>query len=153
MYDRKDLRGAEKRLRAHTFWMLSLPLLMLMAYVAAIFAGKPIWMLVSMLLAFVWLMLTADLCWLPAVRYRNFLREMNRGQRHSLRCILDEMQKETQLQDGVRVRALQVRLPESGDCRIFYINIDKLDRLPAMGACVELTSYGRHIVNCEAVKV
>lgn len=153
MYDREDLRGAEKRLRTCTAWMLSLPTLLLTIYVAAIIAGEAVWMLAALLSAFAWLMLTADLCWLPAKRYRNFLREMDRGQRRSLRCILEEMQSETQLQDGVRVCTLQVRLPESGDCRIFYINIDKLDRLPAMGACVELTSYGRHIVNCEAVKI
>ena len=40
-----------------------------------------------------------------------------------------------QLQDGVRVHALQVRLPD-GDSRIFYLNASKAEFLPAREAAL-----------------
>ena len=49
------------------------------------------------------------------------------------------------MQDGARVRKLQVRLNTDGDSRIFYVNADCVARIPEPGARIELESCGRHV--------
>ena len=49
-----------------------------------------------------------------------------------------------ELQDGARVREMQVRLSD-GDSRIFYVNADHADQVPEPGVQIELESYGRHV--------
>lgn len=152
MYGPEDIRNAQRQLRRSTIILLSLPLVMLAAYVAAIVAGSQAAMLAALLMAFVWLVLAGDLIWLPAKRYAKFLREMESGLRRSVVCVPERLEDAVQMQDGVRVRALHVRLEESGDSRIYYINVSKLYGLPPMGTPVQLMSYGRHVIKCEAVK-
>lgn len=152
MYGSEDIREARNRLRKCTIILLSVPLALLVAYIMAIIAAKQALMLAALLAAFLWLMLVGDLIWLPAKRYAGFLHEMNKGLRRSTLCIPERIEAEAQLQDGAYVHALHVRLPDSGDSRIYYVNQSKLSALPPMGEKRMIISYGRHVVDWETVK-
>lgn len=147
MYTEDDLRLAEAAFRRAAL-VLALPVAVLLAgYVAAILAGSRACMLALALVCFAWMMFAGDLLLLPAKRYRRFLLEMQRGLRRSVRCRLQKLGAETEMQDGVRVHKLEA-LQKDGESRIFYISVNKAALLPPMGADVHLESYGRHIVNC-----
>jgi len=152
MYGPEDTRNAEKRLRKCTAVLLCVPLALLAVYAFAAVEGRQAMMLAVLLAAFLWLLLAGDLVWLPAKRYARFLREMNKGLRRSALCIPERIEAEAQMQDGVSVHALHVRLKDCGDSRIYYVNRSKLSFMPAMGEKLIITSYGRHVVDWEAVK-
>ena len=49
------------------------------------------------------------------------------------------------MQDGARVRVLEVHLKGDGDSRIFYVHADRASCIPGPGAQIELESFGRHV--------
>ena len=150
MYNNEDIRCASKWVRSCAIRLGLALLLFLEAYVVAAVSGKQMLMLAILLVSFVCLLLAGDLRLMPQVRYLRFLKEMERGLRRTVICLPQFLEEEEQMQDGVRVRALQVRLPD-GDSRIFYVNCSKLDFLPAMDTEIELESYGRHVTGWKAV--
>ena len=144
LYTQADRQRAEQLARRWALILGGVELVLLAAYVAGIALGQRWMMLAALLLGFVVALFLGDLCLLPALRYRRFLRELDKGLRRSAICTVDCIKEETGIQDGAQVRELQVRLGD-GDSRIFYVNADHADRIPEPGAQIELESYGRHV--------
>ena len=145
LYNDGDRQRVERLARKWTLILGSAELVLLAAYVAGILLGWRWAMLAALLLAFVAALFLGDLCLLPALRYRKFLRDLDRGLRRSAICTVDSLKEEAVMQDGARVRELQVRLSADGDSRIFYVNADHADQIPEPGAEIELESCGRHV--------
>ena len=144
LYTESDRTRAELLARRWSLILSGAELVLLAAYVAGITLGRRWTMLAALLLAFLLALFLGDLCLLPALRYRKFLRELESGLRRRLVCTVDCLKAEAEMQDGARVRELQVRLND-GDSRIFYVNADHADQIPEPGAQIELESYGRHV--------
>lgn len=144
LYTEGDRTRAEQLARRWTLLLGGAELVLLAAYVAGIALGRRWMMLAALLLGFIAALFLGDLCLLPALRYRKFLRELETGLRRSAICTVDFLKEEVELQDGARVREMQVRLSD-GDSRIFYVNVDHADQVPEPGAHIELESYGRHV--------
>ena len=144
LYTEGDRTRAERLARRWTLILGGAELVLLAAYVAGIALGWRWMMLAALLLGFIAALFLGDLCLLPALRYRKFLRELETGLRRSAICTVDFLKEEVELQDGARVREMQVRLSD-GDSRIFYVNVDHADQVPEPGAQIELESYGRHV--------
>ena len=145
MYTKEDMRAADAAVRRYVL-LLALPLaLLLAAYVAAGLLGNQGLMLAILLAAFWFASIEACLWLRPAVQYRNFLREMEKGLRRECICTTDHLNEKIQLQDGVRVHALQVCI-DDGDTRIFYLNASKTAMFPPDGRKICITSFGRHVV-------
>ena len=144
LYTQEDRSRAEQLARRWALLLGGAELVLLAAYVAGIALGRRWTMLAALLLAFLLALFLGDLCLLPALRYRKFLRELESGLRRRLVCTVDCLKAEAEMQDGARVRELQVRLND-GDSRIFYVNADHADQIPEPGAQIELESYGRHV--------
>ena len=144
LYTQEDRQRAEHLARKWTLILGSAELVLLAAYVAGILLGWRWAMLAALLLAFVVALFLGDLCLLPALRYRKFLRELDRGLRRSVTCTVASLKEEAGIQDGARVRELQVRL-DDGDSRIFYVNADHAGQIPEEGTEIELESCGRHV--------
>ena len=144
LYTESDRTRAERLARRWTLILGGAELVLLAAYVAGIALGRRWMMLAALLLGFIAALFLGDLCLLPALRYRKFLRELETGLRRSAICTVDFLKPEAEMQDGARVREMQVRLSD-GDSRIFYVNADHADQVPEPGAQIELESYGRHV--------
>ena len=144
LYTEGDRTRAERLVRKWTLILGGGELVLLAAYVAEIALGRRWMMLAVLLLAFVVALFLGEMCLLPTLRYRKFLRELETGLRRSAICTVDCLKEEAELQDGARVREMQVRLSD-GDSRIFYVNVDHADQVPEPGAQIELESYGRHV--------
>lgn len=144
LYTEGDRMRAERLARRWTLLLGGAELALLAAYVVGIALGRRWMMLAALLLGFIAALFLGDLCLLPALRYRKFLRELETGLRRSAICTVDFLKEEAELQDGARVREMQVRLSD-GDSRIFYVNADHADQVPEPGAQIELESYGRHV--------
>ena len=144
LYTEGDRTRAERLARRWTLILGGAELVLLAAYVAGIALGWRWMMLAALLLGFIAALFLGDLCLLPALRYRKFLRELETGLRRSAICTVDFLKEEVELQDGARVREMQVRLSD-GDSRIFYVNADCAARIPEPGARIELESCGRHV--------
>ena len=144
LYTQEDRQRAEQLARRWALILGGAELVLLAAYVAGIALGRRWMMLAALLLGFVVALFLGDLCLLPALRYRRFLRELEKGLRRSAICTVDCIKEEAGIQDGARVRELQVRLGD-GDSRIFYVNADHAACIPEPGARIELESYGRHV--------
>ena len=149
MYNDTDLLLAGRRVKRCIAGMAAVLLPLLAVYVLGVVRGMYGLILAALILMFAFSVFAGDLWLLPALRYRRFLKEMGKGLRRSADCILESMDVETQVQDGVQVRALHVRLCEGGDSRIFYVNASKLELLPEMKRHVRLESYGRHVTACK----
>lgn len=151
MYSSKDMQKARRSLSC-CCGLLALILAPLIAvYVSGIVQGRQGMMLAAMLAGFGYTVFICDLKLLPVLRYVRFLKEMEKGLRRDMVCILESMDMQTQMQDGVRVHALHVRLAEDEDSRILYVNAGKVNMLPPMDARVRITGYGRHVVHCEVL--
>lgn len=129
--------------------LVSMLVPLLAVYVLGIVKGWQGVMLAALLTGFACAVLICDLKLLPALRHKRFLEEMEKGLRRSVDCTLERLNTQAQIQDGIRVYALHVRLKADGDSRIFYVNASKTDCIPVMGTVVRITGYGRHVVNCE----
>ena len=144
LYTQEDRQRADQLARKWALLLGGAELALLAGYVAGIALGRRWMMLAALLLAFAVALFLGDLCLLPALRYRRFLRELDKGLRRSVRCTVDSLKEEAGMQDGARVRELQVRL-DDGDSRIFYVNADHAGEIPEPGAEIELESCGRHV--------
>ena len=144
LYTDADRRQAERIARRWALLLGGAELALLTAYVVLILLDLRWAMLAALLLAFAIAVFLGDLCLLPALRYRKFLRELDRGLRRSAVCTVDQLKDASEMRDGARVRELQVRL-DDGDSRIFCVNADHGDRIPEPGARIELESCGRHV--------
>ena len=144
LYTDADRRQAERIARRWALLLGGAELALLTAYVVLILLDLRWAMLAALLLAFAIAVFLGDLCLLPALRYRKFLRELDRGLRRSAVCTVDQLKDASEMRDGARVRELQVRL-DDGDSRIFYVNADHGDRIQEPGARIELESCGRHV--------
>ena len=144
LYTQEDRSRAERLARKWTLILGGAELALLAVYVVGIALGRRWMMLAALLLAFAVALFLGDLCLLPALRYRRFLRELDKGLRRRTVCTVDSLKNEAGMQDGALVRELQVRLRD-GDSRIFYVNVDHADQVPEPGAHIELESYGRHV--------
>ena len=144
LYTEADRRQAERLARRWALLLGGAELALLTAYVVLILLDLRWAMLAALLLAFAIAVFLGDLCLLPALRYRKFLRELDRGLRRSAVCTVDQLKDASEMRDGARVRELQVRL-DDGDSRIFYVNADHADQIPEPGAQIELESCGRHV--------
>ena len=151
MYNPNDMQEARRSLNRCRGLLALVLMPLLAAYVLGAAKGWQGIMLAALLAGFVCALLIGDLKLLPALRYVRFLKEMENGLRRSVDCTLESLDAEEQMQDGVRVYALHVRLLADGDSRIFYVNVSKSGCLPAMGKRVRLTGYGRHVVGCEEI--
>lgn len=151
MYNRNDMQEARRSLNRCRGLLASGLAPLLAVYALGIVNGLQGLMLGALLAGFAWAVLIGDLKLLPALRYVRFLREMEGGLRRSTDCALEALEEEVQMQDGVPVHALHVRLTEDGDSRILYVNAAKAAKLPAMGSRVKITGYGRHVVACEEI--
>lgn len=149
MYSDADFRAANLRARSWMLRLCAMLIPLLIAYVMGAVLDVYALMLLSLLVGFVGSVIMCDFSLLPALRYRRFLREMQRGMRRNTRCILRSLEDELQRQDGAPVYALHVELPD-GDSRIFYVNAAKLEYLPEMNRWATLTSCGRHVLECRA---
>ena len=144
LYTQEDRQRAEQLARRWALILGGVELVLLAAYVAGIALGRRWMMLAALLLGFSVALFLGDLCLLPALRYRRFLRELDSGLRRTLICTVDFLKEEAVMQDGARVRELQVRL-DDGDSRIFYVNADHAGEIPESGAQIALESCGRHV--------
>lgn len=146
MYTREDMRLANMLVRRYGL-ILFIPLAFLLAgYVCAILAGSQTAMLCILLVAFWYSALEIALWLCPAVQYRAFLREMDKGLRRECLCCVEKINQNIQTRDGVRVFSLQVRL-QDGDTRIFYLNASKAEGFASDQKQIRLTAFGRHIVD------
>ena len=100
LYTQEDRRRAELLARRWTLILGGAELVLLAAYVAGILLGWRWAMLAALLLAFVAALFLGDLCLLPALRYRKFLRDLDRGLRRSAICTVDSLKEEAVMQDG-----------------------------------------------------
>ena len=150
MYGEADFQQANRRVKRCCLCLGAALLPLAAAYVLGAVYDVYALMLVSLLAAFLCCVPACDFALLPALRYRRFLKEMQKGLRRSVECTLSHLVEGEQLQDGVRVRALHVTLCD-GDSRIFYVNVSKLNLLAELGRRVHLVSYGRHVVECEEI--
>lgn len=144
LYTQEDRRRAELLARQWKMTLGGAELALLAVYIVGIAMGWRWAMLAALLLGFAVALFLGDLCLLPALRYRKFLRELDSGLRRSAICTVDSLKEEAVMQDGARVRELQVRL-DDGDSRIFYVNADHAGQIPEPGAEIELESCGRHV--------
>jgi len=151
MYNSNDMQEARRSLNRCRGLLALIFAPLLAVYVLGIVKGWQGLMLAALLAGFVCAVFICDLKLLPVLRYVRFLKEMKHGLRRSVDCILEDLRTEEQMQDGVQVYALHVRLMEGGDSRIFYLNASKKELLPTMNTKVRLTSYGRHVVNIEVL--
>lgn len=151
MYNQMDMQEARRSLNRCCGLLALLLLMLLPVYVLGILKGWQGLMLAVLLVGFACTVFICDLKLLPARHYVCFLREMERGLRRNVECSLEHLDTQTQMQDGVCVRALHVRLKTDGDSRVYYVNISKAALLPSMGMQVRITGYGRHVVNCEVL--
>ena len=145
LYTEGDRTRAERLARRWTLILGGAELVLLAAYIAGIALGWRWAMLAALLLAFVAALFLGDLCLLPALRYRRFLQELDSGLRRRTVCTVESLKEEAGMQDGARVRELQVRLNADGDSRIFYVNADHAVCIPEPGVQIELESCGRHV--------
>ena len=145
LYTQEDRKRAEQLAHKWALILGGAELALLAVYIAGIVLGWRWMMLAALLLAFVVALFLGDLCLLPVLRYRKFLRELDTGLRRSVVCTLESLKEEAGIQDGARVRKLQVRLNADGDSRIFYVNVDHASQIPEPGAQIELESCGRHV--------
>ena len=144
LYTQENRRRAERLARKWALILGGAELVLLAAYVVGIALGRRWMMLTALLLGFIAALFLGDLCLLPALRYRRFLQELDSGLRRSVTCTVNNLRDATEMQDGARVRELQVRLDDS-DSRIFYVNADHANQIPEPGAEIELESCGRHV--------
>jgi len=151
MYNQMDMQEARRSLNRCSGLLALILTPLLAVYVLGIVKGWQGLMLAAALAGFSCTIFICDLKLMPALRYVRFLREMEKGLRRNMDCYLESIDSEEQMQDGVRVYALHVRLAEDGDSRILYVNTSKLEHLPKMGRKVRITGYGRHVVNCEVL--
>ena len=145
LYTEGDRTRAERLARKWALILGGAELVLLAAYVVGIVLGRRWMMLAALLLGFIVALFLGDLWLLPALRYRRFLRELETGLRRSAICTVDFLKAEAEMQDGARVRELQVRLNADGDSRIFYVNADHAVCIPEPGVQIELESCGRHV--------
>lgn len=151
MYSCEDLKLAKRALGRRLSAILALIVPLTAVYVCAIVKGRELIMLAVLLAGFVCAVFAGDIWLLPAWCYMRYLQEMNKGLRRSVICVLECVEPKIQMQDGVRVYTLHVRL-QNGESRIFYLNVSKLKQLADMGTRVKLTSYGRHVLDCELIE-
>ena len=104
--------------------------------------------------------LSAAFCWLsfmciqyiiPCARYRIYLRDMDEGLSREIIGVIENIDDEIQVQDGVRVRSVHVVPDDDEEGRFLYINVDKIGRLPAVGQKAVLNCFGRHIRDVKTV--
>ena len=145
MYTEKDVFLARKCLLRTAGWMTAVLAVLLAGYAAALVQGRYAPAAVLAVVMLVFGLFFGDLLLMPRLRYARFLKEMGKGLRRSADCVLEHVDAAVQMQDGVKVHALQVRLAD-GDSRIYYLNASKLDFLPEMGTGIRVVSYGRHVV-------
>lgn len=145
MYTERDAQMAVKSLLRVALIMAAVLLVLLAGYITVLVKGEAALAAILAVGMLVFGLFFGDLLLLPRLRYVRFLKEMGRGLRRSVDCILQETDENVQRQDGVFVRALQVQL-DDGDSRIYYLNASKMDFLPETGSRVRLVSYGRHVV-------
>lgn len=151
MYNQMDMQEARRSLNRCCGLLALILAPLLAAYVLGIVKGWQSLMLAALLLGFACTVFICDLRLLPAMRYVRFLKEMGKGLRRDMICIPESLETQIQMQDGVHVHALHVRLEADGDSRILYVNAVKVDMLPPMDTRVHITGYGRHVVNCEVL--
>lgn len=144
LYTQEDRQRADQLARKWALLLGGAELALLAAYVAGVALGWRWMMLAALLPGFAVALFLGDLCLWPALRYRRFLRELDSGLRRSVICTVDLLKEQPEMQDGARVRELQVRL-DDGDSRIFYVNADHAGEIPEPGAEIELESCGRHV--------
>lgn len=152
MYSQIDMQEARRSLNRCCGLLALIVVPPLAVYVLGVLKGWQALMLAALLAGFACTVFICDLKLLPVLRYVRFLREMEQGLRRTADCVLDHLDDEVQLQDGVRVHALHVRLKEDGDSRIFYVNVSKAALLTWTGAAVRITAYGRHVVDFEVLR-
>lgn len=145
MYGEGDFAAARHALLQSALIFGAVLLALLAGYAAALMARAYLPCMLLALGMVIWLLAAGELWLLPKQRYDRFLREMRKGLRRETQCEILGMDAEIQLQDGVRVHAVQVRL-EDGDSRIFYLNASKAEFLPGQGTRCTLVSYGRHVL-------
>ena len=83
----------------------------------------------------------------PRVRYARFLREIETGLSRKTRVIFEELSAASRVtEEGVSVFDLAAR-DEDGETRLFYFDAAK--PLPTLqpGQSVDLTAYGRYVVD------
>lgn len=148
MYSEADFARAAQIARRQKGIFLSTLVLAAVMYIILVWMGSRTGMMLVLLAAFLFAVFYGDLKLLPVLRWEKFLREMKVGLRRNLVCRVDARETEPQMQDGLRVFAQQVCLPD-GDTRIFYLNADHTNRFPEQGSCIRLESYGRHITGFE----
>lgn len=145
LYSGKDMQDARRGVQKYACLTAMVLLPMLAVYVFVLVKGVYALTLVMALMMLIWLLLAGDLLLKPRLHYARFLKEMNGGLRRQAICIPEDLSDDIQLQDGVRVRSLQVRLCDGGESRIFYVNASKTEFLPQMNVPIALVSWGRHI--------
>lgn len=151
-YTEADFSAAQRRYRRRCICMAALLAPFAALYVWAVIAGRQGLMLLALLAAFFLAVFLGDLWLMPARRGCVFLREMRSGLRRSAECKIEWVETLVQVQDGIRVHAMVVRLLAGGDTRVYYVNAAQLNRLPGMGVKIRLHSYGRHAVGCETLE-
>lgn len=151
MYSCEDLKQAKRVFGRRLGVLLALLTPLTALYICEIVKGRETVMLAVLLAGFACAVFAGDIWLLSAWRYMRFLREMGKGLRRSTACVIEHIEPKPQMQDGVRVYALQARLKD-GESRIFYLNVSKAKRFADVGTRVKLTSYGRHVVDFEPIK-
>lgn len=150
LYCEEDLRKAQAEVRRYGLYLGAGLALFLAMYVVAILKFSEIVMLMILLAGLVFALPLGMLKLWPAMRYRNFVRDLLRGLRRESAGLVDFIEEQEQMQDGARVYGLQLRL-EGGDTRIFYLNVSKAANFPEPGAKIKIGSFGRHICCFERV--
>lgn len=89
---------------------------------------------------FMWLMYL----W-PCIRYRGFLKDMEKGLSREISGSIVEISQNAEVQDGVRVLPVRVFLEDEQDERIVYLNASKAEQFPKADTQVRLSCFGRHI--------
>ena len=170
MYSERDMNEIERKIRVDILVLAPVLAILLAAYIYAMVQRVNWLAIVAAPLMFVAACYGILAHLLPHARYRNFLRDIEKGLSRELRGRIIEVSDAAEPQDGAMVLPVRVKLDEDEarrkaapvtsveskrlglgsaddveDERIVYLNASKREGFPAPGTPVALKCFGRHI--------
>lgn len=145
MYTENDMKEIVRRIKKYLAIWIPILAALLVGYVLGLKNRWEIWVMVDGALIFSVIVFAWIMFLYPSIRYRGFLRDMNKGLAREVSGTVLEISEQEDLQDGVRVLPVRIQLDKEDDERIIYLNASKKELFPGEGSKVRLNCFGRHI--------
>ena len=146
MYTENDEKRMTARIRRYWIITIVLTAALIGVYATAmVIRSQPLAMVAGGLTFVTFLFMMLEYVY-PCVRYRRFLRGLKNGLTREIAGEVVDISDREEEQDGVRVLPVRVLLTKEQDEHIVYLNADKRDMFPNVGATVRLNCQGRHIL-------